>query len=298
MRLPAGSSASGAGVRRGRPAGAVRARIDLRRGLRQNGASPHVRGRAWGVCVGAARGGDCRDTARPSHLCAGAALLRGGRGAVADRGRRRALSRPRRRHRRHRPRACASGAGGGAGGAGAQALAHLEPLPDPEPAGAGRAAGRRDLRRHRLRDQLRNRGDRMRDQDGAQALRPHRPAGADPHHRLRGVVPRPQLRGDLGGGVGEDGQGLRADGAGLRPCALRRPRGDRERDPAGDGGGADRADPGRGRHPGAVARGSAGAARALRRARAPARSSTRSSAAWGGPGGSSTTSGPGSPPTS
>ena len=78
------------------------------------------------------------------------------------------------------------GAGRGARGAGAQALAHLEPLPDPQPGGAGRAAGGGDLRRHRLRDQLGHRGDRVRDQDGAQALRPCRPAGAEPDHRLRG----------------------------------------------------------------------------------------------------------------
>ena len=45
-------------------------------------------------------------------------------------------------------------------------------------------------------------------------------------------------------------------------------------------------------------RGSARAPGALRRARAAARSSTRSSAAWGGPAGSSTTSGRGSPRTS
>ena len=48
-------------------------------------------------------------------------------------------------------------------------------------------------------------------------------------------------------------EGLRAGGAGVRPCAVGRPRGGRERDPAGDGGGADRADPGRGRHPGDAA---------------------------------------------
>ena len=73
--------------------------------------------------------------------------------------------------------------------------------------------------------------------------------GTAPDRHLRGVVPRPELRRDLGGGVGEDGQGLRAGGAGLRPPALRRPRGGRGRHRAGDGGGDGRADPGRGRHP-------------------------------------------------
>ena len=47
---------------------------------------------------------------------------------------------------------------------------------------------------------------------------------AEPDHHLRGRVPRPQLRRDLGGGLGEDGQGLRPGGAGLRPPAVLRPR--------------------------------------------------------------------------
>ena len=62
--MVARAAEGGAGVRCGamsyphrgcKRAGAVLAKragreIDLRRGLRQNGASPHVRGRAWGVC--------------------------------------------------------------------------------------------------------------------------------------------------------------------------------------------------------------------------------------------------------
>ena len=45
-------------------------------------------------------------------------------------------------------------------------------------------------------------------------------AGAEPDHRLRGLVPRAELRRDLGGRVGEDDQGLRAGGAGVRPCPV------------------------------------------------------------------------------
>ena len=70
------------------------------------------------------------------------------------------------------------------------------------------------------------------------------------------------------------------------------------RDRAGDGGDPDRADPGRGRHPGAAARQTCGRCGRSATSTGFSSSSTRSSAAWGGPAGSSTTNGRGSPPTS
>jgi acetylornithine/N-succinyldiaminopimelate aminotransferase len=70
-----------------------------------------------------------------------------------------------------------------------------------------------------------------------------------PDRDLRGLVPRPDDRGDLGGGLGQADRGLRAAAARLRHPALGRPRRAEGGDRAGDGGDPDRAGPGRGRHP-------------------------------------------------
>ena len=79
-----------------------------------------------------------------------------------------------------------------------EALARLESVPHPARRAAGRPAVRGDLRRHRVLHQFRRRGDRMRDQDGAQISIGQRPARALPHHQLRGRLPRPHAGGARG----------------------------------------------------------------------------------------------------
>ena len=75
--------------------------------------------------------------------------------------------------------------------AGEKALARLQPLSHPRSRAAGRSAVRGELCRHGVLRQFRRRGDGMRDQDGAQISVRQRPAGALPHHHLRGRLPRP-----------------------------------------------------------------------------------------------------------
>ena len=109
------------------------------------------------------------------------------------------------------------------------------------------AAG--DLRRQGVLHQFRRRGAGMRDQDGAALSLCQRPSGALPHHHLRGRLPRPHAGDDRRRRPGEISRGLRPEGAGLRPGAVRRPRGAVEAAISRDRGDPDRADPGRGRHP-------------------------------------------------
>ena len=86
----------------------------------------------------------------------------------------------------------------GAEGPGREALARLQHLPHSRPGGAGRAA----LTTATFADVVfftnsGHRGGRVRAEDGAQVSLGQRPAGADRDHRLRGRLPRPQLRGGL-----------------------------------------------------------------------------------------------------
>ena len=166
----------------------------------------------------------------------------------------RALSRfhLRRRGQRLRPRASPSGRG--AHRAGAEALARLQSLPHSGRRAAGRPAVRAELRRHRVLPELRRRGDRMRDQDGAQISVGQRQAGALPHHHLRGRLPRPHARGHRRHRQQEIPGRLRPAGRRLRPGALCRPRGGQEGDRPRDRRHHDRAGDGRGRRARGAAR--------------------------------------------
>ena len=215
-----------------------------------------------GLPAGARPGENCRDRARHADLRTGTARLRAGRGVLADLDRWREVSRLRRRDRRELPRPCPSETGGGARGAGATSLAHFEPLRGAGAAAAGGAAGRGDLRRHRVLLQFGRRGDGTRHQDGAQVLvGPGRGGGrggrvASPHGDLRGQLPRPDDRHHLGRRQQEAHRGLRAAARRLRY----RPRGSgggARRDRAADGGDHHRAGAGRGRHPPGALRASA-----------------------------------------
>src|SRR5712691_8188439 len=95
-----------------------------------------------------------------------------------------------------------------------------------------------------------------------------RQAGTLPHDHLRGRLPRPHARDARGRRPEEISRRLRSRGRGLRPAAVRRPRGDQAGDRARDRGDPDRADHGRGGRAGGAARVPAGAAAAVRRERA------------------------------
>ena len=160
--------------------------------------------------------------------------LRARRGRVADRHQRRALSRFHlgRRGQCARPRASASGRGDHR--AGQEGLARLQSLPHPRGRAAGRAAVRGELRRRGVLRQFRRRGDGMRDQDGAQIPIGERPAGALPHHHLRGRLPRPHAGDARRRRPEEISRRLRPGGRRLRPGAVRRSRSDQARHRAGD----------------------------------------------------------------
>ena len=95
--------------------------------------------------------------------------LRARRGCVADRDRRRALSRFHQRRRRQRAWPCPPASGRSGAGAGREAVARLEPVPDSGRRAARRAAVRGELRRRRVLRQFRRGGDGSRHQDGAPA---------------------------------------------------------------------------------------------------------------------------------
>jgi hypothetical protein len=155
-----------------------------------------------------------------------------------------------------------AGRGGGDGPA-RHPRAHLQPLLHRPPGGAGRAAGR-PLRRRRqgVPVQLGSRGQRGRHQGGP-ALEQGQPGRAG--HRDRGHprrVPRPHPGHPGRHRQAGDARPVPAAAARLLPRALRGRRRHGRGHRAGHGGGAGRADPGRGRDPGPAARLPAGRPRA------------------------------------
>ena len=135
-----------------------------------------------------------------------------------------------------------------------------------------RAVPRRDLPAHRARcrhpDEHRRRGGRDRREGGAPLGLPrqgHR-QGQGRDHRRRRQLPRPHHHDYVVLDRARLSRRLRPVHAGLQGGAVRRPRRGRARDHARDRGGADRADPGRGRHHRAARRLSRGPAPHLRRA--------------------------------
>ena len=151
--------------------------------------------------------------------------------------------------------------------AGQEALARLQSLPHSGGRAAGRAAVRGELRRRGVLRQFRRRGDGMRDQDGAQVSGGQRPAGALPHHHLRGRLPRPHAgdarRPAARRNISKASARWSTASTRCRSAISRRSR--RAIGPE-TGGDPDRADHGRGRRARRAARVPARAARALRRA--------------------------------
>ena len=205
-------------------------RIDLAAALRQKAART-PRGRRWGVFVCGGRSGRLAviPPVLPTYARAPLAFVEG-EGRVADRGERRALPRPRRRHRGDALGHAQPGAGRGAGGAGAAALAHLEPLPHPEPGGAGASGWSAATFADTV--FVTNSGTEAIECAIKMARKHFDHAGRPERVRIiafEGAFHGRSYRRDLGGGLGEDGQGLRAADAGLRPPAVRRPRRGRAR---------------------------------------------------------------------
>ena len=172
------------------------------------------------------------------------------------------------RRRRQCAWTCPSSAGERARGAGEEALARLQLVPHPRRRAARRAAVRSDLRRLRLLPEFRHRGDRMRDQDGAQisiGQRQARTLSASSPSRAPSTAARwrhwrrPATR-NISRASGRRSEGfdqvpfgdLEATKKAIGPQTARH---------------SDRADPGRGRRAGAAAGLPARPAQALRRAR-------------------------------
>ena len=129
--------------------------------------------------------------------------------------------------------------------AGREGDPRLQPVPRARAGEARRPAVRAKLRGLCVLRQFRRRGDGRRDQDRAQVPRRQRAARALSHHHVRRRVPRPHARDARGRRTEEISRRLRARGRGLRPGAVRRPRGGEEGDRAADRRDPDRADPGR-----------------------------------------------------